>query len=35
MNRLLMEKARSMLDGARLGQEFWVVDVDTACYLKN
>ena len=31
----LMEKARSILSGARLGQELWVVVVDTACYLKN
>ena len=23
-----------MLSGARLGQEFWVVAIDTACYLK-
>ena len=35
MNRSLMEKARSMLSGARLGQEFWALAVDTACYLKN
>jgi hypothetical protein len=31
----LMDKARSMLSGAGLGQEFLVVVVDTACYLKN
>ena len=24
-----------MLSSAGLGQEFWAVDVDTACYLKN
>ena len=30
-----MEKARSMLSGAGLGQEFWALVVDTACYLKN
>ena len=24
-----------MLSGAGLGQEFWAVAVDTACYLKN
>ena len=30
-----MEKVRSMLSGAGLGQEFWAVAVDTACYLKN
>ena len=35
MNRSLMEKARSMLSGAGLGHELWVVAVDTACYLKN
>ena len=35
MNRSLMEKARNMLIGAGLGQEFWVIIVDTACYLKN
>ena len=35
MNRSLMEKTRSMLSGAGLGQEFWALAVDTACYLKN
>ena len=30
-----MEKVRSMLSGAGLGQEFWALVVDTACYLKN
>ena len=35
MNMSLMEKERSMLSGAGLGKEFWEVDVDTACYLKN
>eukprot|EP00253_Pinus_taeda_P014670 PITA_14670 len=35
MNKTLMERARSMLSGARLGQEFWVEVVDTACYLVN
>ena len=35
MNRSLMDKARSMLNGARLGQEFWPVAVNIACYLKN
>ena len=24
-----------MLSGARLGQEFWALAVDAACYLKN
>lgn len=33
MNRLLMKKARSMIDGARLGQELLVEVVDIACYL--
>eukprot|EP00253_Pinus_taeda_P024046 PITA_24046 len=35
MNKTLMEKARSMLSGAGLGQEFWVEAVETACYLVN
>eukprot|EP00253_Pinus_taeda_P003879 PITA_03879 len=35
MNKTLMERARSMLSGARLGQEFWAEAVDTACYLVN
>eukprot|EP00253_Pinus_taeda_P030340 PITA_30340 len=35
MNKTLMERARSMLNGARLGQEFWEEAVDTACYLVN
>ena len=35
MNRSLMEKARSMLSGAGLRQEFWEVALDIACYLKN
>ena len=35
MNKMLMERARSMLSGARLGQEFWAEAVDTACYLVN
>eukprot|EP00253_Pinus_taeda_P002828 PITA_02828 len=30
-----MERARSMLSGAGLGQEFWEEAVDTACYLVN
>eukprot|EP00253_Pinus_taeda_P003247 PITA_03247 len=30
-----MERARSMLSGAGLGQEFWAEAVDTACYLVN
>ena len=35
MNKTLMERARSMLHGAGLGQEFWVEAVNTACYLVN
>jgi hypothetical protein len=35
MNRTLMEKARSMLSGAGLGQEFWAEAVGTTCYLVN
>eukprot|EP00253_Pinus_taeda_P024268 PITA_24268 len=30
-----MERARSMLSGARLGKEFWPEAVETACYLVN
>jgi hypothetical protein len=35
MNKMLMDKARSMLIGARLTQAFWVDVVDTASYLVN
>jgi transposase InsO family protein len=35
MNRTLMEKSRSMLNGAELGQEFWAKAVGTTCYLVN
>eukprot|EP00253_Pinus_taeda_P028490 PITA_28490 len=35
MNKTLMERARSMLSGAGLGQEFWAEAVDNACYLVN
>lgn len=35
MNKTLMERARSMLNGVGLGQEFWAEAVDTACYLIN
>ena len=31
----LMEKARSMLSGAELGQELWAEAVGTSCYLVN
>eukprot|EP00253_Pinus_taeda_P028404 PITA_28404 len=30
-----MERARSMLSGVRLGQEFWAMVVETTCYLVN
>jgi hypothetical protein len=30
-----MEKARCMLNGVGLGQEFWAEVVGTACYLVN
>jgi transposase InsO family protein len=35
MNMTLMEKARSMLSGVGLGQEFWAEAVGTTCYLVN
>ena len=35
MKKTLMEKARSMLSGTGLGQEFWAEAVETACYLVN
>eukprot|EP00253_Pinus_taeda_P020917 PITA_20917 len=35
MNKMLMERARSMLSGGRVGQEFWAEAVDTTCYLVN
>eukprot|EP00253_Pinus_taeda_P018317 PITA_18317 len=35
MNKTLMERARSMLSGAKLGQEFWVEAMETTCYLVN
>jgi hypothetical protein len=35
MNRMLMEKARSILNGVGLGQKFWAEVVGTACYLVN
>jgi hypothetical protein len=31
----LMEKSRSMLSGAELGQKLWVEAVGTTCYLVN
>jgi len=30
-----MERARSILSGVRLGQEFWVEEMETTCYLVN
>jgi hypothetical protein len=35
MNMTLMEKARSMLSGAALVEEFWVESVGTTCFLVN
>jgi transposase InsO family protein len=35
MNRTLMDKARSMLSGVGIAQEFWAEAVDTAKYLVN
>eukprot|EP00253_Pinus_taeda_P012642 PITA_12642 len=35
MNKTLMERARSILSGVALGQEFWAEAVDIACYLVN
>jgi hypothetical protein len=35
MNRTLMEKERSMLNGVKLGQEFWVEAMGRTCYLVN
>jgi hypothetical protein len=35
MNMTLMEKERSMLNGAELGQEFWAETVGTTCYMVN
>eukprot|EP00253_Pinus_taeda_P027120 PITA_27120 len=32
---MLMERERSMLSGAALGQEFWVEATEIACYLVN
>jgi len=35
MNKMLMERERSMLSGSSLGHEFWAEVVDTTCYLVN
>jgi hypothetical protein len=35
MNRILMDKARSMLKGAGLTQKFWAEAVNIAKYLLN
>jgi hypothetical protein len=35
MKRMLIDKARSMLDGSGLAQELWVEAVDIAKYLLN
>jgi hypothetical protein len=35
MNRILMEKTRSMFNGVGLAQELWIEAVDTVSYLVN
>lgn len=35
MNKMLMEKARSMLNGVGLSQEFWVEVAYNTCHLVN
>ena len=35
MNTILEERVGSMLSGVELGQELWVVAVETTCYLVN
>jgi hypothetical protein len=35
MNKTMMEKARSMLSGVGLAQEFWAEAMGTTCYLVN
>ena len=35
MNRMLMEKVRSMLSGVTVTQELWEEVVNTTCYLVN
>ena len=35
LNRVLIEKARNMLTGASITQEFWEEAVDMVCYLVN
>ena len=35
MNETLMEKSKSMLSEAYLGQDYWVEAVDIACYVVN
>jgi hypothetical protein len=35
MNKTLMDKARSMLNGVGLAEELWVKEVDVAKYLLN
>ena len=35
MNKMLMERARSMLSGVRLGHKFWAEAMETTCYLVN
>jgi hypothetical protein len=35
MNKTLMDKSRSMLNGARIAQELWAEAIETAIYLVN
>lgn len=35
LNRMLMEKERTMLSGVGLGHEFWEEEVHISCYLVN
>ena len=35
MNKMLLERARCMLNQAKLGKKFWAEAVATACYLNN
>ena len=35
MNKMLMERAISMISGTGLGQEFWAEVMEIACYMVN
>jgi len=35
MNKTLMERVGSMLNGTKLGQEFWEEAMEISCYLVN